>query len=389
MEKNGSKKSNFNSTSLFIVISLINIYIILILLIKQKNYNEEINHINIKNLKITNNINEIRKSEQKLNEITEYHKVKIREMFKLFSINKIPYDNFNEQINKKYIQELNYFCDNQELFSNQDYEKEIQISNISLNNKEFNIYVYKKSDFVSNKIIKDKSWESIDTNKIIYALNYYKNKTKIDNEKIYILDIGANIGWYSVFLGKYGYKIISFEASEKNSYILKKNYCLNRDIKITIINKGLYNNEEECEYYEVLGNIGDGLVICEENQTIPNGFKMKGTISLTKLSNYISYFSDKNLTLMKIDVEGAEESVILSGVKLITEYHIPFIFMEYNLGCLNLHNVDILKFLKLFEDNGYKISISNFLDKNYISIKDLVKSKKLFNLYLTYNKILE
>jgi FkbM family methyltransferase len=290
MEKNGSKKSNFNSTSLFIVISLINIYIILILLIKQKNYNEEINHINIKNLKITNNINEIRKSEQKLNEITEYHKVKIREMFKLFSINKIPYDNFNEQINKKYIQELNYFCDNQELFSNQDYEKEIQISNISLNNKEFNMYVYKNSDFVSNKIIKDKSWESIDTNKIIYALNYYKNKSKIDNDKIYILDIGANIGWYSVFLGKYGYKIISFEASEKNSYILKKNYCLNRDIKITIINKGLYNNEEECEYYEVLGNIGDGLVICEENQTIPNGFKMKGTISLTKLSNLVMFY---------------------------------------------------------------------------------------------------
>ena len=28
---------------------------------------------------------------------------------------------------------------------------------------------------------------------------------------MYILDIGANIGWYSFCLGKYGYKILSFE----------------------------------------------------------------------------------------------------------------------------------------------------------------------------------
>ena len=50
--------------------------------------------------------------------------------------------------------------------------------------------------------------EEYDTNNILKALNYYSNKKGIKNEDIYILDIGANIGWYSFTLAKYGYKII-------------------------------------------------------------------------------------------------------------------------------------------------------------------------------------
>ena len=68
-----------------------------------------------------------------------------------------------------------------------------------------------------------------------------KIKKNIKKEDIYIIDIGANIGWYTFILGKYGYKIISFEPLPLNTYILNKNYCLNKDVNITIINKGLYN----------------------------------------------------------------------------------------------------------------------------------------------------
>jgi FkbM family methyltransferase len=80
------------------------------------------------------------------------------------------------------------------------------------------------------------------------ALNFFTNKTNLKNEDLYMLDIVANVEWYSFYLGKYGYNIMSFEPAERNFYILKKNYCLNRDINITIINKGLYTSEEEYDY---------------------------------------------------------------------------------------------------------------------------------------------
>ena len=261
-------------------------------MLKNKNNNERINHIYANLLKIKSDLNEIiKESEYRLNKSNKYYKNKLSEVFNIFSINKIPFNIFNEQINKKYIQELNYFCDNQDLFRNQDYENEIQMVKIHLNNSDYYMNVYKGRDIVSRSIIKNNRWNPSETNKIIYALNYYKNKTNIDNNNIYILDIGANIGWYSIFLGKQGYRIISFEPNEKNYYILKKNFCLNREIKLSIINKGLYGKEEECDYYEQGGNIGNGMIICDDKKIKPNQFNKKGTISLTRLSTikYIYY----------------------------------------------------------------------------------------------------
>lgn len=80
--------------------------------------------------------------------------------------------------------------------------------------------------------------------KIINALNYYSSLKVIPNDNIYIIDIGANVGWYTLFLAKCGYQIISFEASVVNNYILRKNLCLNQNLNITLINKGLFTEEK-------------------------------------------------------------------------------------------------------------------------------------------------
>ena len=92
---------------------------------------------------------------------------------------------------------------------------------------------------------------------------------------------------------------------------------------------------------------------------------------------------------MKIDVEGSEEAAILSGIELISKYHIPFIFLEYCPNNLRLHDVNNTKFLEISENNGYKISKTSFFDKNYVSIEYLSKEKKLINLYIIYTKILD
>ena len=100
-------------------------------------------------------------------------------------------------------------------------------------------------------------------------MNYYSKKKNVKNKDIYIIDIGGNIGWHTIALGKFGYKIITFEASEINFYILKKNYCLNKDIYTTIINKGLFNEEKKCEYYKLYDNQGNGWVVCDNKTNLP------------------------------------------------------------------------------------------------------------------------
>ena len=301
---------------------------------------------------------------------------------------------FNQSINDRYIKEQLYFCENQNLFYNKKFEDRIGIENIYILDKKYKMYIYNKGDEVSNFIIRSKYWEREESKNIIKALNYYSEKKNIKIQDIYVLDIGANIGWYSILLGKYGFNIISFEPSQLNNYILKKNYCLNKEINITIINKGLYTEERKCDLFNLNKNEGNGLVICEpynDSYRPDNLFRNKtGEIILTKLSNYIPFLSDKNLVMIKIDIEGSEAKAIEGGIELITKYHIPFIFLEFSPSMLKLHHSDPKQLLQLFIDNGYKISHLNFFDKNYYSIEEILKiTKTQIDLYIVYSKILE
>ena len=193
-------------------------------------------------------------------------------------------------------------------------------------------------------------------------------------------------------MGKYGYKILSFEPSELNYYILKKNFCLNKDVKATIINKGLFTDDKKCDLYNLITNVGNGMTICEKKDKLPFYLKKTGEIILTKLSNYIQFLAGKNLVLIKIDVEGGEEKVFEGGIEIISKYHVPFIFMEFYVEYLRLHNTDPKHFLQMFINNDYKIYLNSFFDEKNYSINDVFsigERSGLINLYLVYSKAFE
>ena len=188
-------------------------------------------------------------------------------------------------------------------------------------------------------------------------MEYYSKKKKLKNKDIYLLDIGSNIGWYTYSLGKYGYKILSFEAFKINNYIMYKNYCLNKDVKVTIIDKGLDIEDKICSLKTVNNNQGNGIILCEnrDKKLYEYNGDLFNNIELTKLNRYIKYLSHNNLAVIKIDVEGSEINALEGGKELITKYHIPFIKMEYQFKMIETHRVNPLEFLQFFENNGYKI----------------------------------
>ena len=159
-----------------------------------------------------------------------------------------------------------------------------------------------------------------------------------------MLDIGSNIGWYPSFLGRFGYSIISFEPFEINYYILNKNFCLlNKKNNVIIINKGIDTEEKSCDHWIDKYNIGNGMIICNKNlsnNNLTKLFKKTKKVILTKLSNFIPYLSDKNIALIKIDIEGGEGKAFASGIDLISKYHVPFIFIEITPIYLKEHGTD-------------------------------------------------
>ena len=294
---------------------------------------------------------------------------------------------FTEMDRQKHIKQQNLFCQNQINNNNTKIEDKIKMVNIKFSNSNFDMFIYKSNDFLSNAISGSGSWETKETNNLLSLLDYYSRKKNIERNDIYVLDIGANIGWYTFILGNKGYNIISFEPSTTNYYILNKNYCLNNNTNIILINKGLDIEETNISIYHPLINIGNAISSNDaHNSNITNYIKEE--IILTKLENYIPYLVNKNLALMKLDIEGSEGKAIESGKELITKYHIPFIFMEWTPKALKLKGTDPELFLKLFINNGYKISKKDFLSGEYCSFDEII-NVEVINLYIIYTNFLE
>jgi hypothetical protein len=90
-------------------------------------------------------------------------------------------------------------------------------------------------------------------------------------------------------------------------------------------------------------------------------FKKTFEVNLIKLSNFMPYLLNKNIALIKLDIEGGEGKVIEDAIELISKYHVPFVFSEFNPSYLKKHGTNPKKYLRLFTKNGYKISYKGFL----------------------------
>ena len=318
-------------------------------------------------------------------------------IFVLFRIkNFICMINFNDKKPKdlKYYQDLqNRFCDNFINHINRELENDIILYNVSLNDTQFDIFIYNDYDYYSWQIKLNQSFEGEATLHMLNAIQYYADKNDYLNDDIVIFDIGSNVGWYSTFFGTYKYTVLSFEPLPKNDYVLRKNFCRNNknyaepQSTITIINEVLYPIETFCDYYKDIKNSKKNLVLCDKSKekNLDKDYIKIDTIKTNKLSNFIPLINDKRMTLLRFDLEYEGEMAIESGKELITKYHIPFVFIEFNMLMFALHETRPQDFLRFFTQNGYKISLNGFLTKQFISVEDIMKTNFLtINLYLVY-----
>ena len=297
---------------------------------------------------------------------------------------------FDKNIMEKIKKEQTEFCINNQNNFIKEYEEQITLAKVCLLSQLFDMYVYKNNDIISTEILNTQSWDGDKINNLLTPLLFYSIIKKLKPQDIYVLDIGAHIGWYSLFIAKFGYNIISFEPSEINNYILNKNLCINKELNITIIKKGLYNEEGRCDFYLSQGNIGDGWTFCEKKDNIPEHLKKTGEITVTKLDNYIPFLTENNLGLIKIDIEGSEEKALESGFQLISKYRVPFIFMEFNPKALEAHGTDARKFLKRFLKYGYRFGRLNFFDNDFYPIDEILgrtDDGSNMNLFIVHSKM--
>jgi len=163
-------------------------------------------------------------------------------------------------------------------------------------------------------------------------LEYYSIVLVGDAKDGVILDIGSNIGTYSVPMAKTfpNINFYSFEPQRIVFYQICSNVILNGLENVHPINKGLGEIASELEVitpdYMVERNVGafslDAGVHENNNQCSSQGRLEK--IQIDRLDDY----GFKDVRLIKIDVEGLEMSVIKGGLETIKENNYPPIIFE-------------------------------------------------------------
>jgi len=171
-------------------------------------------------------------------------------------------------------------------------------------------------------------------------LHFFSKKV---NSEI-LIDIGANIGFYSILSSSRFRQIYSFEPNERNFKVLKKNIENNKLKNIKILNFGLGENEEI-----LMGNSNTKGKLFQTSGFTINKDNKKGERVLVKKGDDVLQFKNKTLTI-KIDVEGFEFFVLM-GLKstLINNWCI------LQIEIWEKNNEEVHNFLKSL---GYKMIIS-------------------------------
>lgn len=258
----------------------------------------------------------------------------------------------------KSIREQINFCANPAAYRNEEIERTITLRRISYEGVEFSMYVISSGDFVSSYIINSGHWEDGQTKQLNRVLSQYMQVHNITKKSaVTFLDIGANIGWYTIALGAIGYKVIAVEPTKENIYIIRKNFCLNPSIKGLLLDIAVGNFEKNCSIYSEPFNRGNSVVFCE-NVEYKGTKEYRGVVRIMKLDTFADFF--EHVKALKIDVEGFEPLVLEGGREVFIDLKIPFIQAEFQPSEIYLRKGNPWYFLGNLSDAGYSISRSAF-----------------------------
>jgi FkbM family methyltransferase len=133
-----------------------------------------------------------------------------------------------------------------------------------------------------------------------------------------VLDVGANIGLYTMLAAKRGAKVFAIEADPLNAALLRHNVMLNGfEDRVTILEMAATDVEKTVPLYRTLHRMGESNIV------------RKGVLSGNVQGRPIDSLNLPPLAVCKMDIEGAELMALMGmqrtlerspGFKLFVEY---------------------------------------------------------------------
>ena len=173
------------------------------------------------------------------------------------------------------------------------------------------------------------------------------------------VDVGANDGYYTLFaanrVGPSG-RVLAVEPSSRERSNLERNIARNRLANVTVLpvalgaesgNADLRLAQGKHSGHNTLGNFANDGVLAESVETV----------EVLTLDRVVSDLALTKLDVVKIDVEGAEASVIAGGRQVLKAMR-PLILLEISDRALRGQGSDARKLIALLRSElGYEIGV--------------------------------
>ncbi|NNC82379.1 MAG: FkbM family methyltransferase [Flavobacteriales bacterium] len=139
----------------------------------------------------------------------------------------------------------------------------------------------------------------------MYERNTVKQLIALAKKDMTFVDVGTNIGAYTLNLAPHVKQCISFEPNPRTLKYLYKNVELNGYKNVTVVPKGLSDLEEELDIH--IQSLGSSSF--NKHQHLGDSER----VSLTTLDLHCERHQVERVDILKIDVEGHEMKVLLGA----------------------------------------------------------------------------
>lgn len=187
-----------------------------------------------------------------------------------------------------------------------------------------------------------------------------------------ILDIGANIGYYTLIfaksVGEEG-KVFAFEPEPDNFALLKKNVEINDYKNVILVQKAISNKTGRTKLYLCEEGPGDHRIYdwLDGRQSIE--------IEVIRLDDYFKDYDGK-IDFIKMDIQGAEGEAIQGMPNLLDKNKTVKIITEFAPLWLKRSGIEPEEYLKLLLKHDFKL-----YRINKEKIKPVVNLRKLLEIY--------
>lgn len=175
----------------------------------------------------------------------------------------------------------------------------------------------------------------------------FESKTILDNVKEgdVVIDIGANLGFYTLFLarkvGPKG-KVYAFEPDTEMFALLKKNVKANGFKNVKIFSLAVYDRNRHLSFSGYSSDVDSGFVSKEGRRKV-------------KAVCIDSLFANKRVDFIKMDIEGSEGMAFKGMLKTARKNPGIRIVTEFFPHLLKNHAVNNIRFYDLLKKEGFKL----------------------------------